>query len=583
MRIQLPNATPTPGGMGATGGGQRRGNRPMPTQAFAQGVQAVGGPMPQLMPQQAPRPFPAAPGAGASGGFSAYGGGMVNAQAVDFTPMNSMARPSGDTMPQSDQPWQMSAINPNQSLTGQQIMPGDSSSTQQAQGWTQGAGQRYNDFQFQPFRGMDPMDFGQARQGLTDASTQMQGLGYDWSGANAQYGAGRDALTAGRDAADAAADTARGQYGGLLSALGGGGFGVSSGGQARADTGRFNQELDAAMQGLEGPDRTKLAADALGLMEERSTPGFERSLRGVMAKNAAMGRRGSGITTNELGDVTLARERELALARRELSNQAAGQTLADRLAVSEAQRGIAGQRFGGEQFNAQMADSAAGRSLSASMAAANNRLQALNLERGVIGDQYAMGRDRYNMGRDAAEYETTMGDRLTGQQRDNVRLGQDQASFGRNIAMDRAGLVRDDYTARRTERDAARGDEYDQLGVTRNRFGDFQNFLGNERQNDANRRQEARGERSWQYGLQRDAMDDDFRRANFEEQLRNNRFNRAGGYAGMGFGQSPTGAYQNLGQYYGQQANDWYTLAGEAANYMGQRGRRSGASGGQRP
>jgi magnesium chelatase family protein len=44
------------------------------------------------------------------------------------------------------------------------------------------------------------------------------------------------------------------------------------------------------------------------------------------------------VTTNELGDVTLARERELALARRDSANDAAGRTLltdaAERLRLS---------------------------------------------------------------------------------------------------------------------------------------------------------------------------------------------------------------------------------------------------------
>lgn len=491
---------------------------------------------------------------GTPGDYSAVGGPLMRSTAAGAL--------GGDTPP-----WEMSAINPNQSLTGQQIMPGTSATATQAQGWATGAGQKYNDFAFKPWEAQNPLDYEKPRTMLTDAQSAMQGLQYNWEPINEQFTNAQNALETGRLASS-------GQLGGIFNRAGGD-FGITAGGAASANTGRLNQELDAAAAGLEGPDRTKLAADALGLLEERSTPGFERSLRSVMARNAAMGRRGSGITTNELGDVTLARERELGLARRDLANQAAGQTLQDRLNVSQARQGIAAQRFGGETFNAGLADNAAGRAMNASMASASNRLQGLQLQRGLAGDLYNQSRDKAAMGMDLA-------DRRTGQQRDSVRLGQDQASFSRGIAGDLAGLTRDEYGATRDERDARRRDEYDQFGAARNRYGDFRQALGEERQNDYNQRQEARGERSWQYGLQRDAIGDEYTRANFEEQLRNNRYNRASGMAGLGFGQSPMGAYQSQGQSYGQNANDWYTLAGEAANYMGQRGRRSGASGGRR-
>lgn len=553
---------------GPMGGGLPPGIDPQAVAANPEGFQRwmQGYQQRQASPQGGPP--------GGAPGFEPAGGGM----AVNMA--NSMA---GDTPPAGTSPagvglggpWQMTSISPGNSLIGQQIMPGDSATTQMYGGWAQQAGQQYNQQNFAPFQGMGALNYGSERGMLTGAQNAMQGLNYDFTGANQRFTDAQRGLSGAADRADLAARTSAGQLGDLLGAAGQG-YGVSSGGLARADTGRFNQELDAAGEGLKGPDRTKLAADALGLMEERSQPGFERGLRDVMAKNAAMGRRGSGITTNELGDVTLARERELSQARRELSNQAAGQTLADRLAVSQQQQGIAQTRFGGEQFNAQLADNAANRSMQASMAAASNRLRGLDLQRGIIGDQYQMGQDAYGRARDASGLSMDIGDRLTGQQRDAVNLGRDRAGFTRNIANDMAGMTRDTYNAGRDERDAARRDQYDQAAFTRQRFQDMRGAQNDERQYDYNRRQEARGERNWQYGLSRDAIDDDYRRQGWEENIRNNRYNRALGYTGIGFGgNNVAGAYQNQAGAYGNRANDWFSVAGEAAQWMGQQ-RRGG-------
>lgn len=558
---------------------------------------------------------------GQPGGFSVYGGGMVNAPATSLGVENQnvegtmMNRASGDSPPLTgSSPWSMTRIDPNNSLINQQILPGDSDSTGTAQGWTRGAGDAYNDFRFNQFQGLTPLNFGlnnpssrdraanasTPRGGLSDALERMQGLGYDWRGVNDRYDAAGTALGDART-------RAQGDYAGLqglgVGSFSGGGANLADFSRAEAmttgavggdlgksfdygsDVGRARglalQQLERAMN---APDRKQIGAETLALLEERSQPGYEQTLRQVNARNAAMGRRGSGITTNELGDVTLARERELGLARRDLANEAAARTLQDNIdrtnlamgvttGLGAEDRGKFGVRQGAASLELQAANQLSG---NAQFNAAQGEAASQRAARGAqFGADFQRGlaRDLYDMGRDRANFEMRRGDVLSDQQERGVRLGQDQAGFTRNIALDRAGLLRDEYGAARDERDTARRDQYDQFGVNRTRFNDFRSFLGDERANDFNRRQEARGERAFQYGQSRDAVADELQRFLMEEQLRNNRYNRALGYTGLGFGGNNVAeAYQGQAGFYGNNANDWYSLAGQLAQLMGQQG-----------
>jgi hypothetical protein len=422
-------------------------------------------------------------------------------------------------------------------LIGSQISPTNSAQTNTAQGYSNKAGADYNNFKLSAFQGVQPLAFGAERSALGAAGAKMDGLGYNFGAANAQYGQSQNAMQG-------------------LQALGGQNFGS---GAASADTSKFNSELNTALEGLKGPNRGEIGAETMSLLEERSRPGYDQTLRSVGAKNAAMGRRGSGITTNELGDVTLARERELALARRDVSNDAAAQTLKDRLDVSNQQRGIAGDRFGAEVQNAQFADSGMARDQ-------QGRQFGASLQRGIAGD--------------IANNALQIGDRFGDQETSRVGLGERQAGFSRNVANDMGNYTRDEYSAGVDERNTRRKDEYDQGDFARTKFSDMRGYLGDERSNDRSNRNELRGERDYQYDLSQNAIDNDFRTAGFEESLRNNRYNRAQGTTSIGFGgTSPAGAYSDSANQYRQSSGDAFEGAGQSLAAAGNR--RNGSGRGQ--
>jgi len=489
-------------------------------------------------------------------------------------------------------------IDPKNSLIGQQITPQNSANTNTLQTQATAAANAYGTQGFTPFQSVSPLSFGTSQAGVDAANGAMQGLSYNFGAPNTQYGAAQRGLQGAAQNAAASfrplqqmnagtftgggANTANfGASTGLVNqAMGTVGSPFNYGGDTSAARGFVTPALQAAMQ---GPDRNQLAAESLSLLEERSTPGFERSLRGVMEKNAAMGRRGSGITTNELGDVSLARERELGLARRDLANEASSRTMQDRMDRANLAMGVtaglgaedrgatgmrlnqsnallsgAGQLAGQEQFNAGQMESAAQR-------AARGAQFNADFQRGLAGDLYGMGRDQSNLA-------MGIGDRYSDQETARVGLGERQAGFARNAALDRAGFTRDEYSANVNERDAGRRDQFDRANFGRNQFNDFQNALGNSWTQDARNRNEMRGERDWQYGLSRDAMNDEYTRMNFEEALRQNRYNRALGTSNLGFGASPGSAYTNAGNAAGDRAGDYY---GAFADFMRQFGNSS--------
>lgn len=462
-------------------------------------------------------------------------GGAMNDTANAFKRMRAPgAQPNTFGAPAAPQQPATQAFGATNNLIGTQINPTNSAQTNTAQGYANKAGSEYNNFSLSPFQGVKPLDFGQERGMLGAAGDKMNGLNYNFGAANQQYGQSQQAMQG-------------------LQALGQQNFGSGS---ASADTSKFNSELNTALEGLKGPNRGEIGAETLSLLEERSRPGYDQTLRSVGAKNAAMGRRGSGITTNELGDVTLARERELSLARRDVSNDAAAQTLKDRLDVSNQQRGIAGDRFGAEVQNASFADAGMARDQ-------QGRQFGASLQRGIAGDM--------------ANNAMQIGDRFGDQERDRTGLGERQAGFGRTLANDYGNMNRDEYGASVDERNTSRRDEYDQGDFSRSKFSDMRGYLGDERNNDRSNRNEMRDERGYQYGLSQDSIDNGFRTAGFEESLRNGRYNRAKGTTEIGFGgTSPVGAYSDSANQYRQSSGDAYEGAGQALAAAGNRRRRGG-------
>jgi hypothetical protein len=113
---------------------------------------------------------------------------------------------------------------------------------------------------------------------------------------------------------------------------------------------------DMSMQQLQGlntaPDRAQLAAQALSLQRQMTAPAWQQDLRQAGQQAAALGRIGAGMTTNELNDITLAREKALGQFGEQAALEAAGQTMADRLARAGVITGYEAQRTGEDQARA---------------------------------------------------------------------------------------------------------------------------------------------------------------------------------------------------------------------------------------
>lgn len=496
-------------------------------------------------------------------------------------------------------------------LIGTQINPVNSAFTQGLQNQTQGAANQYAGFGFKPFQGVSPLNLSSQTGMLNGANTQMQGLGFNFGGANSQYGNAQAQLGAGRE-------RATGELTGLqglgIEAFSGGGanmadfskaenklggvegmMGPSFGyeGDTKAARGLTSAALERAMN---GPERNALAAESLALLEERSRRGYDDAMRTTADQQSAMGRRGSGQTAKALNDVTNRREQELAWARRDLANEASSRTLEDRTGRANLAMGITAG-LGNEDRGAQslrndqariLIDSAgmlgdnakfnASQGEAASQRAAQGSQFGANFQRGLSGDLYGMSQDASRLSMD-------VGDRFGQQERDRIGLGQDQANFTRGIGNDLARFSGMENDSARVERNDSRRDEYNQGDFARSRFNDFNSAFQGQQNQDRSSRNELRDERGFQYGLSQDAIDNEYRRMDFEEGLRNNRFNRGLATANTGFGApSPANAYGMAGgQARGMSEGSFGDMASIIAMMGARGGRRSGGGAGGAP
>ena len=99
----------------------------------------------------------------------------------------------------------------------------------------------------------------------------------------------------------------------------------------------------------DAPSLTQAAIQRFNALREASEPGFQRELRGVGQKAAALGRIGSGVTTSELGDVALRREKFLGTRLADLAGQTAfaegGERRSNLGALGGLERQLAGEGF----------------------------------------------------------------------------------------------------------------------------------------------------------------------------------------------------------------------------------------------
>lgn len=219
---------------------------------------------------------------------------------------------------------------------------------------------------------------------------------------------------------------------------------ISASGRS-AETSGVGKAYNEALMGLQGPDRSSLASQTYDLLTKQSQPQYEQELRGVGQRNAALGRIGAGMTTNDLGTVQQRREQSLANERSRLGLEAAGQTLNDRLGIANA-LGQGYNTFGG--IDAARTGAAGG----AANQALNNELAILNARRGIFGD--LSGRESQLFGQEQDWRNETRGER-------DYQTGQSQQGIDNAV---RQRLVEDQLLGSDWNRSMDEADLYGRLG-----------------------------------------------------------------------------------------------------------------------
>lgn len=571
---------PLPGGPQIGGGGPLNTGDPnnqitmpkFPTQIGGGGVlpggpgSSFGGPTPQGNSQYG-QTVTGAPGSNPLlGGFQTSGGGVPNTTPNAGIGMQAPGLPpqiSGGGPPNTGNPNPAAPGNPyaqftsTNNLIGSQITTNPSTRTLGAQGATDQAKSNYLNYQFQPFNAQSPVDTSQTQNLLNAGNNQIQsqsGFDYNPVAGTDLTGAQKYLSQAGANIGPSAAAS------GLMGQGQTGGFGYS--GDTSALRGTTRDQLTKLLENT--PDRGQLASDAYNLLLERSQPQQQLEDRGLAQKTAALGRVGSGMFNSEQTDLATARERERDLARRDLANNAASLSLQDQNDKLNAARGVTSD-FSGYDLGAG--------SLNLGYQNSNNA------ERGNAFDRSrALGNDTFNQNLAASSQSAnlagiTRGDALTERDAlrtaglDNNNVLTSKASGNRTLGSDLYGLQSDAYNRSTGERDA--GLNYDQnifnnrQNIFANAGADEQRLLGNDRY----AADEARGERGYQYGLERDAIGDQRNQALDQEALLNGRFGRGQALTNAGYANDPTGVLGQQAQGYGQQASDSY---GSAADLMGQ-------------
>lgn len=124
--------------------------------------------------------------------------------------------------------------------------------------------------------------------------------------------------------------------------------GVATGTYApSAEAGRARTLTAQGLESLIGaPSRQDLALETFRRLEGESVPETQAAIRSLGQRAAALGRTGSGMVTEEAGDIFGARKLKLENIKKELASETAAQELNDRLNRLQATQGVAGQLSG---------------------------------------------------------------------------------------------------------------------------------------------------------------------------------------------------------------------------------------------
>lgn len=453
-------------------------------------------------------------------------------------PMSGMPTVGGP-MPQTQ------TFGPGNNLINQQINPTDSQRTQNAGQMADTAAQNYANGPTPTFKGLTPMNVSGAQQGLQagNAQYQSQSVGpYQALATTNQAGTRQFMGNAAQNVGPS------GQTAGLAGMGGTGNFGY--GADTQGVRGQAISQLNNVLNTT--PDRAALAASTFNRLRGETEAGFQKELRGANQMNAAMGRRGSGMATTDLGDAVQRREEFLGRRQAELADNAAGLTLEDARSKLAAAQGLSSELAGQDT---------AGGSLNLGY------LNANNAERGAaFGRSRSLDSDIFGRNMDLAGMENTLarqergdlmderGERTRTEDRSNEVL-RSKGDSTRRTSLDSYGIDSDQYGRARDERNTEMDFDQQQFGNRRSIFNDMQGYESGLADRDYRGRNELRGERDFQYGSERDAQNDRRQQMLDEEMLYGNEFSRGRDLFGMGYGMDPSGAYRESARGYGEQAD----------------------------
>lgn len=436
------------------------------------------------------------------------------------------------------------SYGPDDNLIGSSVLPMDSGALQGYNGQVQSAANNVANFTYRPFQSMGPLSGAGNTQYQNIANT-----GYQNAGQTSQTGAQGYMNTAAQQGGAGAAGQSALQ--GLLGG-GGGAGGFSYGGPAADATAARGMTSDALKAAMTGPDRTQLAQQSFQLMRDQGQTGFEQDQRAVAQRAGALGRVGAGMTTNDLTGLAASRDKNLDYANRDLSLQAAQQTMQDRMDRTNLANGVtntmagndradAGLNLQGAALNEQSRARIAGNQLAAGGQLMGYDSANRNLSRGLGQDAFGMGA-------------TNTAERNNDANR-NLNTDQYNTNLSQNKAQAQTQYDTNAYDRATTERNAGRTDEYNRDNAGQNRLSSLGNVQNNQRSFEANNRNEVRGERGYQNDQSNAAQNSAIQQQNFNEWMRNSGWGRTMGAAGAGFSGNPSGAYNAAaGQYQGQAA-----------------------------
>jgi hypothetical protein len=105
-------------------------------------------------------------------------------------------------------------------------------------------------------------------------------------------------------------------------------------------------QLDDSASKLAGVDRLKLAQEQFGTYANATDPDFQKSIRDATEAAGAHGGLGSGMLTNQYGDLATTRARDLQAERDRLFQSAQEGSIQDQFNKVQALQGLAGQQAG---------------------------------------------------------------------------------------------------------------------------------------------------------------------------------------------------------------------------------------------